>query len=157
MLIRTSLMIAVGENEKHVLQDWDKKLTEEDTRRLSISFGHVIHQFKTHCEAGVFHFAIVMFASPHARINYKLELRCIKFKQGRETVQIDGLEQLEKLDTVLWIFVEIFIDHFQRGFKDAFHDQRYLVFHQILKEQCVRPNKISDRCWLMIDSRVVYE
>ena len=86
MLIRTSLMIAVGENEKHVLQDWDKKLTEEDTRRLSISFGHVIHQFKTHCEAGVFYLTVVVFAGPHAGIDNELKLRSIKSKQGRETV-----------------------------------------------------------------------
>ena len=91
MQIHTRLVIAVGENEKHVLQNWDEKLTEEDTRCLSISLSHVIHQFKAHCEASVFHFAIVMFAGPHARINHKLELCCIKFEQGWETVQVDSL------------------------------------------------------------------
>lgn len=125
-------MIAVCKNKKYVLHDGDIKLAEKDTRRLSISLGHVVHQFKAHCEASVFYLTVVVFAGPHARVDYELELRSIKSKQGREAIQIDRLEQFEKLDTVLWILVEILIDHFQSRFEDAFHYQRYFVFHQIL-------------------------
>ena len=125
-------MIAVCENEKYVLHDGDIKLAEKDTRRLSISLSHVVHQFKAHCEASVFYLTVVVFAGPHAGVDYELELRSIKSKQGREAIQIDCLEQFEKLDTVLWILVEILIDHLQSGFEDAFHYQWYFVFHQIL-------------------------
>lgn len=89
---RTSLVVAIREDKKHILQDRDVKLTEEDSGRLRIRLGHVVHEFQAHCKASVLHFSIVVLAGPHAGINDKLELCGIKFKQCWETVKVDRLE-----------------------------------------------------------------
>lgn len=131
--IHTSLVITVRENEKHVLQNGNIELLEEYTRRLNIGLGHVVHQFKAHGETCVFHFTVVVFTGPHARVDHELELRCIQFKQSREAIQIDRLEQLKELNSVFWVFMEILVDHLKCGFENAFHDKWYLVFHQGLE------------------------
>ena len=51
----------------------------------------------------------------------------------REAVQVDGPQQIEELDTVLREVREVLVDHVQRAFKDVLHDDRNLVFHQILE------------------------
>ena len=79
-------MVAIGEHEENILQDWNVELPEEDIRSLSICLGHIIHELKAHRKTRVLDLAIVVFAGPHARVDYELELRSIKFEQGWETV-----------------------------------------------------------------------
>jgi hypothetical protein len=111
------------------LKNWEEKLTEEDARCLRVSFRHIIHKFKAHSKPSILHFTIIVLASPHAGIDHEFELGTIKLQQGREAIQIDRLKQFKELNTMLWILVEIFVDHFQRAFKDAFHYGRYFVIH----------------------------
>lgn len=75
-------MICVSENEENVLQDRDEELLEERIRGCSVSFGDVADEFQTHVETRIFHFAIVVLARPHARIDNKLELSIIELEKS---------------------------------------------------------------------------
>lgn len=73
-------MVAIGEHKENILQDGNVELAKEDIRSLSICFGHIVHELKAHRETRVLDLAIVVFAGPHARVDYELELRSVKFK-----------------------------------------------------------------------------
>ena len=97
-----------------------------------ISFGHVVHQLNAHAKASVLHFAIIMLARPHTRVDDKFKLASIKFKKSSEAEEIDCFKQFEEFDAVLRILREVFIDHFECAFKDVLHDGGYLVRHEAL-------------------------
>lgn len=79
-------MIAIGEHEENILQDRNVELAEEYIRSLSICLSHIVHKLKAHRETSVLDLAIVVFAGPHARVDYEFELRSIKFEQGWEAI-----------------------------------------------------------------------
>lgn len=129
----TSLVVAVGENEEKILEDRKVELAEKDTRRLEVSLGHVIHQLQTHSETRVLDLSVVMFGCPHATVNDGLELDGVDLQQCLETVQVDRLQKLEELNTMLRIFVEVLVDHRHCAIENTFHDARNLVFHEVLQ------------------------
>jgi hypothetical protein len=131
-------VVAIGNDKEDILEDRNVELSEEDARGLHVGLGHVVHQLQTHGETSIFHFAVVMFTGPHAGIDHEFELRGIKLQERWEAIQIDGLKQLEELDTMFRVFMEIFVDHLQRAVKDAFHDGWDLVLHEILDEDVSR-------------------
>ena len=139
-------MIGVRENEKYVLQNGDKELLEEEARRSLIRyFSHVVHELVAHAKAGVLDLTVVVLAGPHAGINHELELTAVKFEKSGEAIQVDGLEQLEELDTVFRVFREVFIDHFERAFEDVLHDCGNFVFHQTLSVISIEPGSLVEK------------
>ena len=76
-----------------------------------------------------------MFGCPHATVNDGLELDRVDLQQCLETVQVDRLQKLEKLNTMLRIFVEVLVDHRHRTIENTFHDARNLDFHEVLKTE----------------------
>ena len=127
-------MVAISNDKEDILEDRNVKLSEEDARGLHIGLGHVVHQLETHAETSILHFTVVVLTGPHAGIDHKFKLRGIKLQERRETVQVDGLKQLEKLDTMFRVFMKVFVDHLQCAIKDAFHDGWDLVLHEILHD-----------------------
>jgi hypothetical protein len=130
-------MVAVGKNEKHVLENRDVELAEEDARCLRVSLGHVVHQFQAHCETCVLDLSVVVFRCPHARVDDELELSGIKLQERLEAVQIDGLKKFEKLHAMFRILVEVLVDHLQSAAEHAVHDGGNLVFHQGLYDVAI--------------------
>lgn len=128
--LEASLVITIREDEENVLEDRDVELTEEDARGLYIRLGHIVHQFKAHGKTRVLHLAVVVLGGPHAGINDKLELSTIKLEESLETVQIDGLQELEELNPMLGVLMEILVDHLQSAAEDAVHNRRNLILHQ---------------------------
>jgi hypothetical protein len=55
----------------------------------------------------------------------------------RETVEIDGAEECEEFDAMLWELREVLVDHLECTFKDVLHDGRYLIFHKGLDNESV--------------------
>lgn len=51
----------------------------------------------------------------------------------REAVEIDGFEQFEEFDSVLWVLGEVLVDHLEGTFEDILHDRRHFVFHKALQ------------------------
>jgi hypothetical protein len=52
-------------------------------------------------------------------------------------VEIDGTEEGEELDTMLWKFGKVLINHFQCALKHVFHDRWDLIFHESLGTEAV--------------------
>ena len=75
------LVICVGEDEEHVLQDRDKELLEESIRRGRVRLCNVSNQFEAHVEASVFDLAVIVLACPHARIDDEFELSVVEFQK----------------------------------------------------------------------------
>lgn len=119
-------------------------MLEEHARRSVVGhLGHVVHELVAHAQAGVLNLAIVVFACPHTGVDHKLELTAVKSQKSWEAVQVDGFEEFEEFDTMLRIFGEVFVDHFQRAFKDIFHDRRNLVLHEALIHSQYRDEETS--------------
>ena len=74
-------MVGVSEHEEDILKDWDEELLEERIRGLRVCLRDVGDELKAHVEAGIFNFAIVMLAGPHARVYHKLKLSVIQFEE----------------------------------------------------------------------------
>ena len=129
----TCFVIRVCENEEHVLEDRYEELVEKYVAGGRVSLGHIVHELKTHGKSRVFDLTIVVLASPHACIDNEFELGLVQFKQCREAMIVDRLQEFEEPDSVLRILVEILVDHFQRAFKNAFHDHWYFVLHKVLQ------------------------
>lgn len=53
----------------------------------------------------------------------------------REAVEIDGSQQLEEADTVLWEFSEVLVDHVECGLKYGVKDSGNLGCKERLKSQ----------------------
>lgn len=130
-------MVAVSQNEKHVLKNRNVELAEEDARRLRVSLGHVVHQFQAHCETRVLHLAVIVLRCPHARVDHELELSGVKLQERLEAIQIDGLKKFEELHAMLRIFVEVLVDHLQSAAEHTVHDSGNLVFHQGLDDTSI--------------------
>lgn len=73
-----------------------------------------------------------MFARPHAGVDNEFELSLIQLEESWEAVEVNSLKKLEETDAVLWILVEVFVDHGQGAFKYTLHDNRDLVLHKVL-------------------------
>lgn len=132
-MILTRLVIRICQNKKDILQDGEVELLEEHARGLQIRiFGHVVYQLNAHAQTGILYLSVVVLASPHARVNDKLELAAVQFEKRWETVEVDSFQKLEELHPVLWILGEIFIDHLKCAFKNIFHDCRHFIGHETL-------------------------
>ena len=53
-------------------------------------------------------------------------------------MEIDGSEECEKLDSVLWELGKVLVDHFKSAFKDILHNRGYLIFHEGLENVSAR-------------------
>ena len=122
-------MIRVCENKKDILQNGQEKPLEERVGRIRVGVSHVIDELYAHDQSSAFDFSVVMFASPHARVDYELELSGVKLEKCGEAVKVDRFQQLEELDTVLRVFREVFVDHLQCTLKDILHDSGHFVLH----------------------------
>ena len=126
-------MVRVSQDKEDILQDGNIKLLEEHARRLWIRvFGHVVHQLDAHAKAGILHLPIVVLTGPHTGVDDKLKLAAVELEQRWKAEEIDGLQKLEKLHSVLWILREIFVDHLKCTFEHIFHDRWNLVGHETL-------------------------
>jgi hypothetical protein len=56
----------------------------------------------------------------------------------REAVKVDGTEEAEKFNSVLWELGEVFIDHLEGALKHILHDCGYLIFHKSLDVKSAR-------------------
>lgn len=132
-MLFTSLVIWVCQNKEHILQYGEVELLEEHARGLRIRIlGHVVYQLDAHAQTGILHLSIVMLASPHARVNDKLELAAIQFEKRWETVEVDSFQKLEELHSMLWILGEVFVDHLKCALKNILHDCRHFIGHETL-------------------------
>jgi hypothetical protein len=59
-------MVGVSEHKEDVLKDWDEELLEERVRGLRVCLCDIGDELEAHVESGIFNFAIVMLAGPHA-------------------------------------------------------------------------------------------
>lgn len=96
-------MVAVGDNKEDILEDGGEERLEESVASLLVGFGHVGNELKAHRETCAFNLAVVVFTGPHARVDDKLEGSCIQAQQSWETAEVNGSQELEKLDAVLGI------------------------------------------------------
>ena len=88
----TRFVIRIGHNKKDILQNPDVELLEEHVRYLRISrLSHIVHQFDAHIKAGIFNFAVVMLASPHAGVDDEFKLSAVQLQQCLEAMKIDCL------------------------------------------------------------------
>jgi hypothetical protein len=53
-------------------------------------------------------------------------------------VKVDGTEEAEKFNSVLWELGEVFIDHLEGALKHILHDCGYLIFHKSLDVKSAR-------------------
>jgi hypothetical protein len=83
-------VVAVGDNKEDVLEYRCEERLEECVARLLVGFGHIGNELEAHGETRAFNLAVVVLASPHARVNDKLEGSCIQTQQSREAAEIDG-------------------------------------------------------------------
>jgi hypothetical protein len=122
-------VVTVRQHKEDILENRNVELAEEDARGLHIRLGHVVHQLKAHRKAGILYLTVVVLRRPHARIDDKLELRAIQLEEGGETIQVDGLKELEELDSVLGVFMEVLVDHLQSTTENAVHNGGDLILH----------------------------
>jgi hypothetical protein len=125
-------VVAISNNEEDILQNGREESLEEGVARLLIGICHVRDELKAHGETGALDFAVIVLASPHARVDHELERAGVEPQQRRETTQVDRSKKLEELDTVFWVLGKVLVDHVQGAFENAVHDVDNLIFHHAL-------------------------
>ena len=125
-------MIGICENKENILKDWDKELAEEQVARCRVRLCHVIHKLDAHSETGCLNLSVVVFARPHTRIDDKLKLGLIQLEKSWKAIEVDSLEKLKETDSMLWVLVEVLVNHGQGTFKNALHDNWNFVLHEAL-------------------------
>ena len=129
--LEASLVVLVGKNEEHILQDADEELVEESVGRVDVSLlSDVVDELEAHVKARSLDIAVIVLAGPHARVNDELELTVVELQKRREAVEVDSAEEVEEFDTMLGVFGKVLVDHVQRALEDVLHDDWYLVLHQ---------------------------
>jgi hypothetical protein len=58
-----------------------------------------------------------------------------------EAVEVDSPKEGKELNTMLWEFGEVLVDHFKSAFENVLHDCWDLVLHKSLYQQSVRQIK----------------
>ena len=54
-----------------------------------------------------------------------------------EAVEVDSSKEGEELNTMLWEFRKVFVDHFKSALENVLHDCRNLILHESLYQRSV--------------------
>lgn len=152
-------MIRIREHEENILQDRNEELLEKGIGCCGIGICDIADELDTHVKTGIFDFAIIMLAGPHARVDDKLKLPVVEFEEGCkfvsqifvmltslhtwETVEVDSTKKSKELNTMLWELREVLVDHLEGTLEHIFHDRGNLVLHERLIQNRVSTFRIA--------------
>ena len=89
LCLETSLVIIIGDDEEHVLEDGDEESLEESIGSGNVSLlGDVVDQLQTHAQTSGFNVSVVVLECPRTRVDDELELVVIELKQGFMTLAV---------------------------------------------------------------------
>lgn len=86
----------------------------------------VLEEFEENLKADVGDIAHRVFERPNYAVEHQLELRRRDVEEGDKTMVVHGLQKQEEICSVLGVFFEVFVDHFERAFEDSVEDFRDL-------------------------------
>ena len=73
-----------------------------------------------------------MLDGPDDGVQHQLELAGRNVEQCREAVIVDSLQQQEEVGAVLWVLLQVLVDHIQGALKNGVKDLGHLIRDVIL-------------------------